>query len=76
MGRPLSSLDRFQMVTTVIFIALGLIIIFRSWMLVAVKHQAVSPLAFVFGILLAAYGVYRLRLIRRALERDDRSDRR
>lgn len=74
MGQPLSALDRFQIVTTVIFIALGLVILFRSWMLVAVKHQPVSPLAFVFGILLAAYGFYRLRLIKSALERRDRGD--
>jgi len=73
MRRPPSRLDRFQIVTTVLFVMLGVVILLRASLMVA-AHQAVSPLAFLFGAALAAYGIYRLRLILAVLERRDRGD--
>jgi hypothetical protein len=71
MRPPPSRLDRFQIVTTVLFVMLGVIILLRASLMVA-AHHAVSPLAFLFGGALAAYGIYRLRLIMGVLERRDR----
>jgi len=58
----LRPIDRFQVVTTALFIGLGIAIVVRAALLRA------PVLAYVIGGAFAAYGLYRARFIVRALQ--------
>ena len=63
MSRPLHPLEKFQIVTTGLFVVVGLLILARSFALGA------SRLAYLLGIVFVAYGLYRWRQIRQVLDR-------
>jgi hypothetical protein len=56
-------LEKFQIVTTGLFVVVGLLILARSFALGA------SWPAYLFGVVFVAYGLYRWRLIRQTLDR-------
>lgn len=57
---PLRFLDRFQIVTTFLFILLGGLILIRAAL------RAAPAFSFVIGAVFLAYGVYRARFVLRA----------
>jgi hypothetical protein len=63
MSRPLHPLEKFQIVTTGLFVVVGLLILARSFAL-----GAPWP-AYLLGVIFLAYGLYRRRLIRQTLDR-------
>ena len=63
MSRPLHPLEKFQIVTTGLFVVVGLLILARSFALGA------SWPAYLLGVVFVAYGLYRRRLIRQTLDR-------
>jgi hypothetical protein len=60
----LRPIDRFQIVTTGLFIALGVVIVVRAGI------RAAPWSSYLVGSLFVAYGLYRIRLIRRSLGGD------
>jgi len=58
---PLRLLDRFQIVTTFLFILLGGLILVRAAL------TAAPAFSFVIGLAFLAYGAYRARFVLRAL---------
>jgi hypothetical protein len=60
---PLRPVDRFQIVTTALFLAIGLLIVVRA----GVRHAPID--SYGLGAAFVAYGLYRLRFILRALRR-------